>query len=268
MFDLVIATVLLVFVAGVRVAYSMRDRSAGGWMSRWRSRNRPALVGKSLVEASYVVTRPIARRLAADGVSANAVTYASLVFGALAAMALASGHFGLGAWFAACSALCDALDGLVARATGSASAAGELLDASSDRYNEFLFLTGLGLYFRTNAWMLALVLLAIHGSFMVSFADTKAESLRTRIPRGWMRRADRATLLIAGAALSAITGALFHSQIAALTPVLAALVIDSVGANASAARRLLRIVSELRRAPGPAFTSSQPPDSSLVEAGE
>src|SRR5262249_16266531 len=113
-------------------------------------------------------------------------------------MAFAAGHFGIGAWFAACSALCDALDGDVARLSGTASSAGETLDTSVDRYTEFFLLAGLGLYFRTNEWMLALVLLALQGSFMVSYVEIRAKSAPVAVARRWMGQSDRAALLIAG----------------------------------------------------------------------
>jgi phosphatidylglycerophosphate synthase len=245
-FDLVLSLALLAIVVGVRLAYSARvPHPAGGWIQRFKGGEKSALLGRGLIDATYWAITPIARKLAADGVSANVVTGASLFFGAAAGMALGAGHFGLGAWFGASSALCDALDGLVARASGTASAAGETLDSSADRYNEFLFLTGLALYFRGNAWMLAIVLLALHGSFMMSFAEIKAASLRVTVPHGWMRRPDRAALLITGAALSAVGVGLGASRLVALLPLLIGLLIDSVGANASAARRLLRVAAQL-----------------------
>jgi phosphatidylglycerophosphate synthase len=179
-------------------------------------------------------------------VPANAVTAASVVYGGASGMALAGGHFGIGAWLAASSALCDALDGMVARKSGTASPAGEALDSSVDRYSEFFFLTGLALHFRDSAWMLAVVLLALQGAFMVSFAETKAESLRVVVSPGWMRRPDRATLLIAGATLSALGAGLHAARWVVLAPVLAALLIDGLGANAAAARRLLRILAQLK----------------------
>jgi phosphatidylglycerophosphate synthase len=244
--DLVLSATLLATVVGVRTAYSAWvPHPAGGWLGRLHSPDKSSLLGRGLIEATYWAITPLARTLALDGVSANAITIASLVFGSAAGMALAAGHFGIGAWFGASSALCDALDGLVARESGTASRAGEAFDASADRYNEFLFLTGLALYFRSNAWMLAVVLLALHGSFMVSFAETKAESLQVMVPRGWMRRSDRATLLIAGAALSAIGAGLGASRVVVLFPLLVALLVDSIGANASAARRLIKVITQL-----------------------
>ena len=50
--------------------------------------------------------------------------------------ALALGHLGIGGALATAAAPGDSLDGLVARATGTASPRGGLLDAAVDRYGE------------------------------------------------------------------------------------------------------------------------------------
>ena len=242
MLDLLLAATLIVTVITVRIAYSVRGpHPAGGWLQHVAPRERSSLLGRGAIEATYWAIKPLTRRLVGDGVSANAITGASVAFGGAAGVALSSGHFGLGAWFAASSALCDTLDGPVARMSGTASTGGKVLDASMDRYSEYFFLAGLALYFRTNVWMLAVVLLALHGSFMVSFAEAKAEG----IARGWMGRPDRAALLIAGAVLSALAGAFEVSRGVMHVPLLAALFVDSLGANISAARRIIRAAAQL-----------------------
>jgi hypothetical protein len=80
--------------------------------------------------------------------SANAVTIASLGFAAGAGILLSVGNFVWAALAMIIACLGDALDGLVARRSASASVGGALLDASVDRYEEFLFLGGLALYLR------------------------------------------------------------------------------------------------------------------------
>jgi heme exporter protein D len=82
------------------------------------------------------------------------------------------------------SALGDTLDGIVARLQGTASDAGEVLDAAVDSYEEFFFLGGIVVHVRQSAVGVSLVLLALLGSFMVSYATAKAEALRAEIPRG------------------------------------------------------------------------------------
>ncbi len=262
MLDTILSIALLALVTIVRLAYSARvPHPAGGWIRRPKSGKKASLLGRSLVDATYWALTPIVRRLVADEVPANAITGASLVFGGAAAMALAAGHFGIGAWLGASAGLCDALDGMVARKSGTASPAGEALDATADRYNEFFFLTGLALHFRSNAWMLALILLALHGSFMVSFAKTKAQALGVIVSRGWMRRPERATILVLGATLSGLATALGPPRsTAGLVPMILALLTVGVAANVSAVRRLVSVVAQLT--PKVAALPSESPPSS------
>ena len=165
------------------------------------------------------------------------------MLGILAGVSLGTGHFGLGGAFAAMSALCDARSTeFVARETRSQSEAGELFDASADRYNEFFFLAGVAFFYRGSIPILALSFFALHGSFMVSYASAKAEGLHLSPPRGWMRRPERTTYLTAGAILSAVfanaSGTLDPSP--GSVPILLALALVAIGANVSAVHRLVR----------------------------
>jgi CDP-diacylglycerol--glycerol-3-phosphate 3-phosphatidyltransferase len=89
--------------------------------------------------------------------------------------------------------------------------------------------------------MLVLVLLALAGSFMVSYGSAKAEALRVAVPDGMMRRAERATVLCVGVAMVPFAGVLARRlDVPWLqhAPILFALGIVAVAANASAVRRL------------------------------
>jgi CDP-diacylglycerol--glycerol-3-phosphate 3-phosphatidyltransferase len=140
------------------------------------------------------------------------------------------------------ASLGDAVDGRVARRSGSASVGGALLDASADRYSEFFFLTGLAVYLRASAGALVLALCALVGSFMVSYGSAKAEGLRMPVPAGPMRRAERAVWLCAGVALVAPFEWLVRVSVlpdwAAHAPLFVALWALAVVGNASAIRRL------------------------------
>jgi hypothetical protein len=71
----------------------------------------------------------VAAGLAAAGVSANAITIGSLGMAACAGVLLGFGKLGPAVGLMAVSSLGDALDGLVARRSRTASPAGALLDA-------------------------------------------------------------------------------------------------------------------------------------------
>lgn len=184
----------------------------------------------------------VVRALAGIGLTADAVTLASLVLGAAAAMFVASGNFSLAAVTIAVASLGDALDGALARATKTASARGAIFDATVDRYEEFFYLAGLGFFFRTNACCLGLVMAAIAGSFMVSYGSAKAEAMHVPVPPSSMRRTGRAIVLTLGTALVPVARALAERgllpETATLAPILAALLVVALVANVSAVRRL------------------------------
>src|SRR5215472_3369060 len=136
----------------------------------------------------------VVRALAGIGLTADAVTLASLVLGVAAAMFVASGNFFLAALTIATASVGDALDGALARATKTASARGAIFDATVDRYEEFFYLAGLGFFFRSNALCLGLVMAAISGSFMISYGSAKAEALGVPVPPSTMRRTGRAVV--------------------------------------------------------------------------
>lgn len=217
-------------------------------------RRSSSLLPQAAVDAALRSIDWIARFLVARGMSANAVTVASLVLAALAGSALAVGSFGWAALAGTASVLGDALDGAVARRTRGASVGGALLDASADRYGEFLLLGGLAIHFRDHVAALLLTLGAMVGAFMVSYGSAKAEALHVPVPGGLMRRPERAMCLCAGIIVTAVLSwPAERGDLPAWTaraPVFAALGLLAFVANASAIARLRR----LARTPGPTRT--------------
>ena len=151
-------------------------------------------LNKRTMEMVYWILDPIIDFLAALRITPNMVTLFSLVPAAGAGVALGFGWFGLASVLAVMATFCDILDGLLARKTGVSSAAGEVIDAAVDRYGEMFFFGGLVYYYRTHDQVLFIVLAAIVGSFMVSYATAKAEAMGVAAPRGAMRRGERAAL--------------------------------------------------------------------------
>jgi hypothetical protein len=136
-------SIALFSVLGIAVgAYLVRLATAGpARHARVDAEGKSALVAKGAMEMLYWSVQPVVAACARTGVTANAITWTSLVLGLGAAGAIGAGHFGIGAGLAALSALGDALDGLVARHTHTASDEGEVLDAAVDRYVELAILT-------------------------------------------------------------------------------------------------------------------------------
>jgi archaetidylinositol phosphate synthase len=84
-----------------------------------------------------------AKALRRIGISANAATIAGTVAGAAAAIAFARGSTLWGIVLLALSATLDALDGTLARESGTSSVLGGVLDLTSDRIVEILVIVGI-----------------------------------------------------------------------------------------------------------------------------
>jgi phosphatidylglycerophosphate synthase len=223
----------------------------------------------------YWAMRPVARTLVAAGVTANAVSWASLALAAAAGALLAAGHFGVGAALSLASSSCDALDGMVARETATASAAGEVLDATIDRYAELLFFAGVAIHERESAVMLGLTLAATAGAVMVSYATAKAESLLVEVPRGAMRRPERAVYLVLGAGLVPVVAFVRTrcglSPWVDMLPLAFVLALVAVVGNASAVARLASVARQVRIRPSAGAdrpTVTARPEGAVTLAGD
>jgi CDP-diacylglycerol--glycerol-3-phosphate 3-phosphatidyltransferase len=102
---------------------------------------------------------------------------------------------------------------------------------------------------RQSSLGVSLVLMALLGSFMVSYASAKAEALRAQIPRGAMRRPERAAYLIVGAALTPIVAPFVAAHVEDApgwlleSPALGAVALVALVANVSAVRRLSKLAA-------------------------
>jgi CDP-diacylglycerol--glycerol-3-phosphate 3-phosphatidyltransferase len=250
--DVACSVALAGALLALAIGYARRVARAGAFRhARVDRAGGSPLLAKSAMEMGYWALRPVARACVAARVTANAISWASLLLAAAAGLALAFGRFGLGAALGAFSAACDALDGMVARDTGTASDAGEVLDATIDRYAELLFLGGIALHERTSLAATLLALTALAGAVMVSYSTAKAEALSVEPPRGAMRRQERAVYLVLGVALvPPAAAAVARTALPAWTgelPLYLALALVGVVGNASAIRRLRAVAFALRR---------------------
>lgn len=130
---------------------------------------------------------PAARRLLTPairlGVSANAVSVTGLLLGGAAAFAFSHWHSAaamlLGLVLAVAWLIADGLDGMIARATGTASATGRILDGLCDHGVFVLIYVALALSIGTvEAWVLAVAAGAAH-----AVQSSLFEGERTRFHR-------------------------------------------------------------------------------------
>ena len=212
------------------------------------------LLGENIMQATYWAIEPVVRGLIRIGATPNAITLAALATGIAAGAAVATGWFGLACLLATCSTICDILDGQVARVTRTGSNAGELLDAVVDRYTEFAFIAGFIVYARESRLQIAIALGALLASFMISYTSAKAEALQVSVPRGLMRRHERATYLTFGAGMTPMIGPVLHARWPELPTaavfVLALAIVGAIG-NLAALQRIVRLHRRVGSAGGP-----------------
>lgn len=239
-------------LAGVAAIYLVRARLVGrARHARTDADGGSVFVHKAAMEMGYWLLSPLTSTLAALHVTPNAVTLFSLVPALGAAIAAGLGQFGLACFLGTMSALCDLVDGVLARKTGVASDAGEVMDAAVDRYVEFLLLAGVAVFYREHWELLSLTSLALLGSLMISYTTAMAEAVNVGLPRaGSMRRAERAIYLLVALGLTPIFRTVFADSASAglrEAPMLAALIIVAVFTNVASVRRFGIIAAAGRR---------------------
>ncbi|MBK5267349.1 MAG: CDP-alcohol phosphatidyltransferase family protein [Acidimicrobiia bacterium] len=144
------------------------------------------------------LVNPVGRALAQIGVTPTWLTLIGLAVTLSGAVLVAREHFIAGALVAALGSALDGLDGSVARARGSASRSGALLDSVADRIGETGMWAGLAFALSDSARLSLLCVLSLGASLLVSYVRGKAESLGADGRGGIMGRAERVILMTFG----------------------------------------------------------------------
>lgn len=135
---------------------------------------------------------------AATGIHPNLMTLLGLVINGWAAVLFASGDFRTAGTLILLAAIFDLTDGAVARKQGRVTSFGAFFDSMIDRYSDLVLYMGLLVYYArvSRFFYVVLVAVAMAGSFMVSYARARAESLIPQCKVGFMERPERLVLLI------------------------------------------------------------------------
>jgi CDP-diacylglycerol---glycerol-3-phosphate 3-phosphatidyltransferase len=148
---------------------------------------------------------PLGARLARAGITPNAIT----IVGTVGAVAGSLIFFTRGWWFTGTMvvwafAMLDVLDGAVARASGSASAFGAVLDSTCDRIVDASVFACIGWYFarHNQPWLLAASLLCLILGTLTSYIRARAEGLGLNATVGIAERAERLIIVLVGTGLS------------------------------------------------------------------
>ena len=208
--------------------------------------------------AARAVTNPVAAGLVRLGFRPDHLTAVGLALSLAAGLAFFEGSFRWGALLAAVGGVCDILDGQMARLSGRVSRFGAFLDSTLDRVAEAAVLCGIAGYYVGHLVVLTMdparaveevsrgldpavwervgliAVLALVGSFLVSYTRARAEGLGVECKVGWFERPERLLLIIAAAAFG-------------IGPVMpAALIVLTILSFVTAAQRAAHVWKETR----------------------
>ena len=165
------------------------------------------------------------------------LTYAQVVGAVACAVAYASGLVFTAGFLVLFSGTLDILDGKVARRGNGDSPRGAFLDSVMDRYAEFVTYAGL-MVFYGGGWRVWMVLLAVLGGTMVSYARARAEGLGVRCEIGYLQRPERFVILGFGSIFSSIAAHVAAGDHVLLTATVTVLAVLS---NVTAAQRIVYV---------------------------
>jgi CDP-diacylglycerol--glycerol-3-phosphate 3-phosphatidyltransferase len=221
---------------------------------------RPGGLKQRLQDAARAAVAPLVTLLQRLGARPDHLTVAGVILSVASGVAFFQGQSRTAALLLLLAGLCDMLDGQLARRAGTESRFGAFLDSTLDRLSEAAVLMGiLGFYLRNllalvlhpeRAWlqirsgldphtwavMAFVAVLALTGSFMVSYTRARAEGLGLECRVGWFERPERMVLLILAGLLR-----VFWAMSAAL-------LLLAVLSFATAAQRVAHVHRNTRRA--------------------
>lgn len=178
----------------------------------------------------YWFQSPVQRVALALGLGPLFFNLLGVFFGVLAGVFFATGHLSLAGWSILLGGWADVLDGRVARALGVADERGAFLDSTLDRFAEFGAFVGLAVLFKDSELALVLVVTALGGSLLVSYARARGESVGVVCKLGVMQRAERLLILAFGAILDPAVAAWLGRDVGTLLiPALALVAVGTVG---------------------------------------
>jgi CDP-diacylglycerol--glycerol-3-phosphate 3-phosphatidyltransferase len=150
--------------------------------------------------------RELARnRLIESRLTPNAISITGLVGNLIAAVLILEEHFVLAGIAFILGSLCDMFDGRYSRMSGKGTPFGAFLDSTLDRVEEGVVLAAVAAWFakQGNEAAVGATVLAVVGSYMVSYTRARAEALGVECKVGIASRAVRVVILSAGLVFAA-----------------------------------------------------------------
>jgi CDP-diacylglycerol--glycerol-3-phosphate 3-phosphatidyltransferase len=184
-------------------------------------------------------------RLIESRLTPNAISLTGFVLCVVAAVLIFMDYYFLGGVAFIVGSVCDTLDGRYSRMSGKGSSFGAFLDSTLDRMEEGIVLTAVAFQFSEagNDTAVAVVVVAVLASLMVSYTRARAEALGVECKVGIADRAVRVVILSAGLVLAKGASLVDVELLEPAVWLLAGLSVFTVG------QRILHVRKELTRAP-------------------
>jgi len=145
--------------------------------------------------------RELARnRLIESRLTPNAISVTGLIGNLIAAVLILEHYFVLAGVAFILGSLCDMFDGRYSRMSGKGTPFGAFLDSTLDRVEEGIVLAAVAAWFAesSNEFAVGATVVAVVGSYMVSYTRARAEALGVECKVGIASRAVRVVILSAG----------------------------------------------------------------------
>ena len=139
------------------------------------------------------ITHDLVDALAQRSITPTQVSLAGLAVTFVGAYMISQGGFWLGPWVFAAGSIADALDGALARRTGTVSDWGAFLDSTLDRVGEASGIIAIAAWFATEGEVVgvALAVAALLGGNLTSYVRARAENFGVECSDGWVGRTER-----------------------------------------------------------------------------
>src|SRR4030088_1745540 len=168
-------------------------------------------------------------------ITPNMLTLFGLVITGVGAFLVAINQVLVGVLGLTVAAFFDVFAGALARASGKVYRYGAFPDSTVDRYSEGVVYLGILIYFlrHHDGLQPIIVLIALAGSFLVSYVRARAQSLGFTCDVGILARPERVVIIVAGLLLESI-----GIRLGSWSPLTVALVILAIGTNFTAVQRV------------------------------
>ena len=227
----------------------LAQRKTLGMVDRLLQRSIPSgVLPEITIEFGYWLLMPFVAVLRRLQVTPNMLSLFSLPVAIIAAISLGAGRFGVGGAILLVAFGLDACDGLLARETAVASDAGEVVDATLDRYTDVITMLGFLYYYRFDVLPWLLTGAALVGTVIVSYIRAKGQAFGIDPAFGSFQRHERGFYLSIAAMIAPATAILAHepAEHPRYYAAILALGAVAVGTNITAVSRACFVVNRLR----------------------